>query len=436
VAALPFREMMAALRADVHPPLYFAMLWAWIRLFGDGEASVRLLSGFLYLLTAGAVFGAARALFGRPAALACAIVFAASPLAVLTASLVRMYSLMTLLGTLSLWGFFALARKPSLATLLIYSLVNAAGLFTHVWFCFLLLAQAVVYLWVWRAEQIGWWIGAAALSCAPYAALWLPVMLRQLGGTSQTLAWVPAPTAGSLLETIGLQLGPAILVVPAAWWFKRSRPPGLAAVCLSIAAIAILAPIALSFWKPVFWARFTVVALPAVALAAGAVMATASHRAEIALALLACGLQLGLAATPRHCDPRWTAQWLAEHARPGDTVIYTNISRPAIDHYWDRIDATRRLEEFSFPREIDDHPGYAGQQGREALEAGAAEIASQQKEKPVGSRIFLLHGFRPEQDAIVLRRLSQALTPRPEQGHQCAGLNNYISRISVFENTR
>src|SRR5229473_7337335 len=46
-ASLNSSAEMAALKADVHPPLYFLILHAWIRLFGTGERAVRSLSGLL-----------------------------------------------------------------------------------------------------------------------------------------------------------------------------------------------------------------------------------------------------------------------------------------------------------------------------------------------------------------------------------------------------
>jgi len=434
--ALPWASMMEALRADVHPPFYFGLLWGWVRVFGPGETSVRILSSVLYLLSGAAVFGAARSIFGRPAAaLACAIVFVASPLAVLTSRLVRMYSLLTLLATVSMWLFFVLARRPSPRTMAAYAAINAAGTLTHAWFFFLLLGQAAAYLYGWGLKRIWWWVGAAAFSLGPFAILWLPVMMAQLGKSGQTLAWVPAPTLGNLAETLLLNLGFALLVVPLVWWGRRQESmPREVAVCLTVALVAVLVPFAISFWKPVFWGRFTAVALPAVALAAGAVLATKGRQAEIALALMACGLQLGLAANGQPCNSRWGAEWLARNTRPADVVIFTNLSRPPLDYYWDRLQKDRRVTEFSFPRQVDAHPGYVGQYARHELEAEADNIVWDARNRLAGTRIFVLHGgFLPDQDAILLQRLEGSMKRIPRMCHECAGLGTYFDRISVFE---
>ena len=44
-----FGEMMAELRGDIHPPLYYWFLFPWVRLFGDSEFALRSLSALFYL---------------------------------------------------------------------------------------------------------------------------------------------------------------------------------------------------------------------------------------------------------------------------------------------------------------------------------------------------------------------------------------------------
>jgi mannosyltransferase len=43
-ARLPLMEMLERLSLDATPPLYYVLLAPWIRLFGTGEAAVRVLS--------------------------------------------------------------------------------------------------------------------------------------------------------------------------------------------------------------------------------------------------------------------------------------------------------------------------------------------------------------------------------------------------------
>jgi len=46
-AAGPFSDLVASVRHDVHPPLYFILLKGWIACFGDGEIGLRIFSGVI-----------------------------------------------------------------------------------------------------------------------------------------------------------------------------------------------------------------------------------------------------------------------------------------------------------------------------------------------------------------------------------------------------
>ncbi|HLO00349.1 MAG TPA: glycosyltransferase family 39 protein, partial [Pyrinomonadaceae bacterium] len=102
-ASLNYSAEIAAVKADVHPPLYFLILHSWMRLFGKEERTVRSLSGLFYLLSVLAVFGIGRELYGRKTALLCAVIYLSSPLAILAAQFARMYSLLSLFSILSTW---------------------------------------------------------------------------------------------------------------------------------------------------------------------------------------------------------------------------------------------------------------------------------------------------------------------------------------------
>ena len=43
LARMPLADVLRITAADVHPPLYYALLHGWIRLAGDGEFAIRFL---------------------------------------------------------------------------------------------------------------------------------------------------------------------------------------------------------------------------------------------------------------------------------------------------------------------------------------------------------------------------------------------------------
>jgi mannosyltransferase len=110
IARQPLAEGISWLaRIDQHPPLYYALLHLWLRL-GDGPAAVRLFSALVSVLNVPVLYGLGARLAGRKVGLLAAAVLALSPFHVYLAQEARMYTLLSLTVSLSLW---ALARLLS-----------------------------------------------------------------------------------------------------------------------------------------------------------------------------------------------------------------------------------------------------------------------------------------------------------------------------------
>jgi len=92
---------------DNHPPLYFLLLWAVVRVLGESEFALRLLSLAAAVLTVPLLYSTGRRLIDRPAGLAAAGLGALSPMYLWYAQEARMY---TLLAFLSLLAFYCLLR--------------------------------------------------------------------------------------------------------------------------------------------------------------------------------------------------------------------------------------------------------------------------------------------------------------------------------------
>src|SRR4030095_12017702 len=141
-ASLPYGSLLTALKADVHPPLYFEILSRWIRMFGIGEQAVRSLSALFYLLAILTLYHLGRDLYGSRLALICAALYPCSPLAILSAQFARMYALLSLLSILSTWLYvrFLIKGRNSFGPMALYVVVNVLGTFTHIGFFFILFA--------------------------------------------------------------------------------------------------------------------------------------------------------------------------------------------------------------------------------------------------------------------------------------------------------
>jgi mannosyltransferase len=109
LARRPWGEMVRWVASvDQHPPLYYALLHAWIQILGDAEASARALSALFGALTLPVVYLLGRRLVEGEVGLVGAMILAVSPFHVRFAQEARMYTLLTLSGSLSLYAFISL----------------------------------------------------------------------------------------------------------------------------------------------------------------------------------------------------------------------------------------------------------------------------------------------------------------------------------------
>src|SRR5687767_5243409 len=141
IAALPPAELLAALRHDGSPPLYFLALHAWAGVFGDGNGAVRALSSLFSIAALPLAYVIGRRIGGTLAGHAAVVLFAINPFLVRYATETRMYSLvvfLTLLATLSVFRARDVASWPRLIAV---SVVSGALALTHYWSGFFLMAM-------------------------------------------------------------------------------------------------------------------------------------------------------------------------------------------------------------------------------------------------------------------------------------------------------
>lgn len=95
---------------DVHPPLYYWLLWPWTKLFNNSVVGLRSFSLFFGLLTIPSIFYIGKKMFNRRAGLMAALIYAVSPFAIIYNNEARMYSLFAFIFTWTVY-FFYLALK-------------------------------------------------------------------------------------------------------------------------------------------------------------------------------------------------------------------------------------------------------------------------------------------------------------------------------------
>ena len=176
---------------NVHLPLHNTLLHFWILHFGTGEKAVRLLSAIPGILTLPVLFFLGKELFGKKTALIALLFASFSPFWIWYSREIRMYTLLTLVTTLSYYLYVKIMKENKPIYYLFYILVNAVGMYTHYFFFLVLLVQGMFYLFKLNKK----WEGSLNYSKKKQ---FLALIL-----TGVVLAGIFAPWAVSLFTSYG-----------------------------------------------------------------------------------------------------------------------------------------------------------------------------------------------------------------------------------------
>src|SRR5215217_8063313 len=177
---MSFGDMLGAIPdSESTPPLYYALAWLWTRALGSSdEYALRSLSAVVGTATVTVLYAAACTLVTRRAALVAAALAACSPLLVWYSQESRAYALLGLLTALALW-LFARALDGRPRALAWWAVAAGLALATHYFAAFVVVPQAA---WLVARATTPGRRRAALLACAPAIAVagaLLPLALEQ-----------------------------------------------------------------------------------------------------------------------------------------------------------------------------------------------------------------------------------------------------------------
>ncbi|MHB1355322.1 MAG: glycosyltransferase family 39 protein [Anaerolineae bacterium] len=197
--ALVQRDIPTILRnaaADIHPPLYYLVLQAWVKLTGISEFAVRALSALTGVGLVLVVYLLGRILLRRDIALLAALYTGLSSFQVYYSQETRMYMWAALLGALSWLVFLHLVKPVSQAPLrrwscgwaCTYLVISSAATYSHYLLFAVVLSQNAAFLYVWLSQgkqrQMVWlsrWIVLQLALVIAYVP-WLIVSWNSLTG--------------------------------------------------------------------------------------------------------------------------------------------------------------------------------------------------------------------------------------------------------------
>jgi uncharacterized membrane protein len=348
IAGLRTEQILANAAASDHPPGYYLLLHYWLPL-GNSEAAIRSLSALFSLGAIPLIFGLGRWLFNRNTGLVAALGLAVFPFQIYFAQEARMYGIVILSATALTWLFlYGVRTGGSWRSWSAYALVAVAGLYTHYYIAFLLLALhgwAALYSRRRRATFFRVFLADMLVAVA-----FLPQVRQAMIRTQAYLggvAWQSAPTLLSPLTTIyyllfghrsplwlvpvGLFLTVAVLVLTL--WESRKRTREQRALEAAL-WLSLLVPIALVMaisWliRPIYLERSFAIGAPAIVLllAHGAVGAPRRSPTPYLAALLALPIMVTLASSVLTSDPakppvREAALTIGANWREGDASLH------------------------------------------------------------------------------------------------------------------
>lgn len=185
-AHLPFLEMLTDLRfGDVHPPGHHSVLWATVRLLGDGELALRAPSIAAGVAVIPLLYLTGRLAYDQQAGLAAAAFGTVAPLMVWYSHEARAYALFMFLALAAIYAQLVVLKRSRTWGWALYALATVALLWTHYFASIQVAVQLLAFVAVawsrWRSGQpvlrplllplaaVVLVIGAAMVPLAPFA---------------------------------------------------------------------------------------------------------------------------------------------------------------------------------------------------------------------------------------------------------------------------
>lgn len=350
-------EMIRLTAADIHPPLYYALMQGWRLFFGLSPISLRLFSVFVSLPAISLAYLLGRDLENRKVGYLAALIVAVSPFAIFYSQEIRMYGLAATFSLATMWVGWRWSREgASHRWGIAYALSVLAGLYTLYMFALLPAAQL---LWVLaarrhRARAFVTTLAVAFVAYLPWALYAGPKLLSYISykvGKDNDLP-LPLPIYfGKHLSafTVGHLEGPLaafwpwalLLLIPlaiaAALAISRQRTLSLMASPAAYLTTLLLIALSLGFIQqlrapfiPDRFERVLLFAAPAlwllIALGLWELWRSARLLAGLSMAALLVAMAaslIGFYTTPRYAqrDYRPLIATLQQEMRPGDSIF-------------------------------------------------------------------------------------------------------------------
>lgn len=182
-------EVVRRTSGDFNPPLYYILLHIWLRIFGNSVEALRFFSFAAFVGLISTVYFFGKKLFkSNTSVLVLTLLTLINPMLVYFAFELRMYALLTLLSTLSMYFLYTRNWKW-------YIITTTVGLYTQPFMAFVLIAQGIYVL---LTKQIATAIKPFLITGFLYIP-WLPTLFTQFKSSGPMWIW---PVDLNLIESV------------------------------------------------------------------------------------------------------------------------------------------------------------------------------------------------------------------------------------------
>jgi len=279
LAIKPIWEIIKIVSHDTSPPLYYLFLHFWIKIFGTSEATIRSLSFLFFLITAWIVFLIGQYLWDKKTGFLASLLTLTNPFLFIYAFEGRMYALLALTSTLSIYFFLRHQRWP-------FIFATTAALYTHHFSLFI-----VFWELIWRLKEVGFKkpkeLFQKFSDFLIIGLLYLPWIYPLYYQTSLVASgfWLGKPTVKTLWQTIekflvgnqknifrNLALGGVLITLLFRRWQKEKNTFFLLGWFFTPLVLTFIIS---QFFQSIFFDRYMLIVIPA------ACLILASQRREI-----------------------------------------------------------------------------------------------------------------------------------------------------------
>jgi uncharacterized membrane protein len=214
IAEKGFRKIISELKNDTSPPLHYFMLHLWIRIFGPGELSIRTFVCLFGILLIPTIYYVGASLFSRRMGLISAFIASVAQFHVRYSQEVRMYSMLALLGLLSMYFLYRAVTSDTRASWVGYTLCTALTIYTHNYGIFIA-TSGVMFFVVYAITHHTKWRKFLIAQCiiAIMYLPWLPILVMSQYGSEAIVGWIPRMRLYHIYKTFKIYSGLSFSVV-------------------------------------------------------------------------------------------------------------------------------------------------------------------------------------------------------------------------------